>query len=251
MQGLLNTCNRRRPVGSLWNGLIDGPKRLSKMGLRFLTFRNHFVGYKSMEIWMSNAQSRMKILGIEWSSNKRTIAFGDWSEGEHVRILATAELSGGRDSKYFRAFTDAAEQAGVMKNEIETVVVGLGPGSYAGIRSAISAAYGWHLANDAKLIGIPSDRVLARKTFNDNSINRVHTLVDAQRGECYHALYEKRENGSIEVVQSLSIVNPNELLNLGSVNDVFVGYDIQRWFKGGIWNGLSARRLSGCSFITA
>jgi tRNA threonylcarbamoyladenosine biosynthesis protein TsaB len=183
---------------------------------------------------MSNAQSRMKILGIEWSSNKRTIAFGDWSEGEHVRILATAELSGGRDSKYFRAFTDAAEQAGVMKNEIETVVVGLGPGSYAGIRSAISAAYGWHLANDAKLIGIPSDRVLARKTFNDNSINRVHTLVDAQRGECYHALYEKRENGSIEVVQSLSIVNPNELLNPGSVNDVFVGYDIQRWFKGGV-----------------
>ena len=69
----------------------------------------------------------MKILGIEWSSHKRTLALGDWTEGKGVRILATAALSGGRDSKYFEEFQRAADQAGVQKGDIETVVVGLGP----------------------------------------------------------------------------------------------------------------------------
>ena len=173
----------------------------------------------------------MKILGIEWSSHQRTLALGDWTEGESVRILATAELSGGRDSRYFEAFQHAAEQAGIQKSEIETVVVGLGPGSYAGIRSAISAAYGWHLANEAKLIGIPSDRVLARKTFNENSVDRVHTLIDAQRGECYYAAYERRKDESIHTVQSLSIVHPAKLPIQDSADVAYVGADIQRWFK--------------------
>lgn len=174
----------------------------------------------------------MKILGIEWSSHKRTLALGDWAEGKGVRILATAALAGGRDSKYFEAFQRAADQAGVQKSDIETVVVGLGPGSYAGIRSAISVAYGWHLANDAKLIGIPSDRVLARKALSDHSILRVHTLIDAQRGECYHAVYEKGKEGSIHTVQALSIVNPEQLIREESEDDVYVGADIQRWFHG-------------------
>jgi tRNA threonylcarbamoyl adenosine modification protein YeaZ len=173
----------------------------------------------------------MKILGIEWSSSKRTLALGDWTEGESLRILATAKLSGGRDSKYFEAFQCAAEQAGIQKSEIETVVVGLGPGSYAGIRSAISTAYGWHLANEAKLIGIPSDQVLARKTFNENSVQRVHTLIDAQRGECYYAIYEKREDGAVCNIQPLSIVQPENISIKDFPNEAYVGADIERWFK--------------------
>src|SRR5262245_64051206 len=38
----------------------------------------------------------------------------------------------------------------------ETIVVGLGPGSYAGTRIAISAAIGVQLSCDARLIGYPS-----------------------------------------------------------------------------------------------
>ena len=38
----------------------------------------------------------------------------------------------------------------------ETIIVGLGPGSYAGTRIAISAAIGLQLSSDARLIGFPS-----------------------------------------------------------------------------------------------
>jgi len=38
----------------------------------------------------------------------------------------------------------------------ETIVVGLGPGSYAGTRIAISAATGLRISSDARLLGYPS-----------------------------------------------------------------------------------------------
>src|SRR5438477_6459529 len=38
----------------------------------------------------------------------------------------------------------------------DTIVVGLGPGSYAGTRIAISAAIGFRAASQARLIGFPS-----------------------------------------------------------------------------------------------
>jgi tRNA threonylcarbamoyladenosine biosynthesis protein TsaB len=38
----------------------------------------------------------------------------------------------------------------------ETIIVGLGPGSYAGTRIAISAAIGLEVASGARLIGFPS-----------------------------------------------------------------------------------------------
>jgi tRNA threonylcarbamoyladenosine biosynthesis protein TsaB len=40
--------------------------------------------------------------------------------------------------------------------KVEQIIVGLGPGSYAGVRIAISAAIGFALATGAKLLGMPS-----------------------------------------------------------------------------------------------
>ncbi len=173
----------------------------------------------------------MKILGIEWSSFKRTIAIGDWSPQYGVRVLAEATLPDGRDSKYFNAFETAAKETGIDKKDIQVVVVGLGPGSYAGIRSAISAAYGWRLANQAKLIGISSDRLIARKVFTQNGTDQVHVLIDAQRGECYHSVFQKQQDDSIRTVQPLSIVKPGQLPQPESSSTVFAGMDVARWFS--------------------
>lgn len=175
----------------------------------------------------------MKILGIEWSSSKRTLAIGHWSSESGVDLLATGILPGGRDSKYFEAFQEAVFPIGVQKSEIKAIVVGLGPGSYAGIRSAISVAYGWHLANQAALIGIPSSQVLARKAFDSMPATRIHTLVDAQRGECYHSTFEKKIDGSIHVTKPLTILNPKQLPAIEYGKEFFVGSDIDRWFQSG------------------
>jgi tRNA threonylcarbamoyl adenosine modification protein YeaZ len=50
----------------------------------------------------------------------------------------------------------ALEQARARVEKVDQIAVGLGPGSYAGVRIAIAAALGLQLALGAKSIGIPS-----------------------------------------------------------------------------------------------
>lgn len=58
----------------------------------------------------------------------------------------------------------------------DRIVVGLGPGSYAGIRVGISAAIGLSTGFGAELVGIPSPPAMASRTGEFVSV------VDARRG---------------------------------------------------------------------
>ena len=48
------------------------------------------------------------------------------------------------------------EKARACTNRIHQIVVGLGPGSYAGVRISIAAALGFEMALGAKVVGLPS-----------------------------------------------------------------------------------------------
>lgn len=60
------------------------------------------------------------------------------------------------DRSHSSALFAALQRARSHARHIDRIAVGLGPGSYAGVRIAISAALGMQLALDCKLVGIPS-----------------------------------------------------------------------------------------------
>ncbi len=66
----------------------------------------------------------------------------------------------------------------------QNIVVGLGPGSYSGVRIAIATALGLALATRAKLFGLPS--VIGIRTTS----TRFRVVGDARRDSVYHALVE-------------------------------------------------------------
>lgn len=68
-------------------------------------------------------------------------------------------------------------------SKLDVIVVGIGPGSYAGIRIGISAAMGIALAHDARLVGIPSVVALAGSSS-------YLTIGDARRNSFYFAKVE-------------------------------------------------------------
>jgi tRNA threonylcarbamoyladenosine biosynthesis protein TsaB len=61
----------------------------------------------------------------------------------------------------------------------DVIVVGLGPGSYAGVRIAIAAAIGLHAASAAKLIGIASIRGM------DTTAREYRVIGDARRSSFF------------------------------------------------------------------
>ena len=90
----------------------------------------------------------MKILALELSTLRGSMA---WLDGE---IELTREWP--NDRKNSAAFFENLQALRRKFGAPETITVGLGPGSYAGTRIAISAAIGLQLSSDARLIGYSS-----------------------------------------------------------------------------------------------
>ena len=90
----------------------------------------------------------MKNLAIELSTSRGSLA---WLDGE---IEFTREWP--NDRKNSAAFFENLQALRRKFGAPDTITVGLGPGSYAGTRIAISAAIGIQLSCDARLIGYPS-----------------------------------------------------------------------------------------------
>jgi tRNA threonylcarbamoyladenosine biosynthesis protein TsaB len=161
----------------------------------------------------------MTILALEFSSAQRSVALA--RDGV---VLAEAGEAGGRDTKAFALIEKVLAQAKVSRAEIAVIAVGLGPGSYTGIRAAIAVAQGWQLAGDAKLLGISSVEALAAEAQARNIFGRVNVVVDAQRGEFYRATWEISAVSRAEI-SPLKIVTAAELAALNIGGDICVGPD--------------------------
>jgi tRNA threonylcarbamoyladenosine biosynthesis protein TsaB len=91
----------------------------------------------------------MKLLAFDLSTRRGTIALANEKE-----VLDTSDWSNDRRSSapFFAALNNIIREHGAP----ETIVVGLGPGSYTGTRIAISAAIGLQRTTGAALGGISS-----------------------------------------------------------------------------------------------
>jgi tRNA threonylcarbamoyladenosine biosynthesis protein TsaB len=91
----------------------------------------------------------MKILALELSSAQGSVA---WLGGECDPFA----VSFSNDRKHSGLFFENLQLTLQQFGPPDLIVVGLGPGSYAGVRIAIAAAVGLRMASGAKLIGVPS-----------------------------------------------------------------------------------------------
>ena len=91
----------------------------------------------------------MKILALELSSARGSLALLDDKKITFFREWPNDRKNSG---PFFGHLAEVQKQFG----NVDTIVVGLGPGSYAGTRIAISAAIGLQVASGARLLGFLS-----------------------------------------------------------------------------------------------
>jgi tRNA threonylcarbamoyl adenosine modification protein YeaZ len=167
----------------------------------------------------------MKILALEFSSERRSVAVLD---GARLAGEVVAE-SGGRRLQAFSLIEAALGQAGWERESVDCLAVGLGPGSYTGIRSAIAVAQGWQTARGVALLGLGSAAALAAQAQAGGWRGRIHLLIDAQRGEFYSASYEVGP-AAAENVLPLRLITPMEAASLAQTGALVVGPDLQPRF---------------------
>lgn len=106
----------------------------------------------------------------------------------------------------------------VALREIDALAVGIGPGSFTGLRVGIATMQGLAVATGRPLFGVSGLDALA-SLASRGSADCVATWVDAWRGEVYGAVY----NGGREL-EPPTVARPETLLDrLGGKQTLFTG----------------------------
>jgi len=174
----------------------------------------------------------MKILALEFSSAQRSVAVFEAGGPQGGSEMAEVIETGGQSTRPFSMIEATLRQARWEREQIECVAVGLGPGSYAGIRTAIAVAQGWQLAAHVKLAGISSVECVAEQAQRLGLNGRVRVIVDAQRGEFYAARYEI-DLSELRQVEGLRLVPEAEVRAWAQGTETFVGPDLPGSLSGG------------------
>jgi tRNA threonylcarbamoyladenosine biosynthesis protein TsaB len=129
----------------------------------------------------------MRTLAIETSGPRGGIAL--LQDGNLLDEAALAEgLRHGRD---LIAVTKAAcDHAGWDPRGINLVAVSIGPGSFTGLRIAVTVAKFMAWDTGARIVGVPTLRVMAANAPPD--ARRIVPILDAKRGGLYASVFERR-----------------------------------------------------------
>jgi tRNA threonylcarbamoyladenosine biosynthesis protein TsaB len=103
--------------------------------------------------------------------------------------------------------------AKIRIEDVDVIAVGLGPGSFTGIRVGVVTAKMLAVALKIKIVGVSSLEAIAR-AFLSAQDPKVAVMLDARKSKAYTAAYELK-NGRIR-----SVVKP--ALKLGSESTLFI-----------------------------
>jgi tRNA threonylcarbamoyladenosine biosynthesis protein TsaB len=169
----------------------------------------------------------MKILAVEFSSKARNVAVLQCGDGSSPALLGRAAESSVR--RPLGLTSDALHAARCEREDIEAIAIGLGPGSYTGIRGAIALAQGWQLGRGVQLLGVSSVECLAAQAAEEKIFGPVNIVIDAQRNEFYLARYEIGP-GRWNRAEALRLAPFAEIEQLHRAGQRIIGPDASQWF---------------------
>jgi tRNA threonylcarbamoyladenosine biosynthesis protein TsaB len=144
----------------------------------------------------------MKILALELSSGQGSIAWRKNGREPFSRDFAN-------DRKHSGLFFENLQRCLREFGAPDVIVVGLGPGSYAGVRIAIATAVGLRAASSAKLIGIASIRGM------ETAAREYCVIGDARRTSFFFG--RVRDGRLVEGPSLHSLVELESMISVSSV----------------------------------
>jgi tRNA threonylcarbamoyladenosine biosynthesis protein TsaB len=124
----------------------------------------------------------MNVLALDTSTNRAAIAL---RVGTRQVYATTTEASRRHGRDLIPCVRSLLAEGGLRAVDLDVVAVGLGPGSYTGLRVGVTAAKTLAYVTGAALLGLDSLEMVGRNA--PPQVLRVSVLGDAQRGDVYVA----------------------------------------------------------------
>jgi tRNA threonylcarbamoyl adenosine modification protein YeaZ len=144
------------------------------------------------------------VLALETSARQGSIAVQRGAD----RLRADLGEARAHASDLVPALDRLVREVGGRPQDVSDVLVGIGPGSYTGLRVGIATAIGIARAAGARARGVPSGEVLAFGAL-DPGMSAIH-LVDGRSGGFYLARYARTAD-EVDVLESPIVVGLDEL----------------------------------------
>lgn len=141
----------------------------------------------------------MKILAFDTSNKPLTVAVVE--DGECLARVDSSELKT-HSVSLLPDIQESLETAGLSVNDIDRIAVADGPGSYTGVRIAVTVAKTLAFTLDKPLVGISSLRLLAADGTDDKL---VVALEDARNDNAFAGAYIKKSGEVVNVIEDQHI----------------------------------------------
>lgn len=140
----------------------------------------------------------MNVLGLDTAATATAVALRlTGGEQLEARDDPVAHARPGHTSTLLPLAAALLDRAGLRWGELDAIAVGLGPGTFTGLRVGVATARGLAQSLGIAAIGVPSLHALALPALRgaDTRKARVLTVLDARRGEAFLAAYAPPAQG--------------------------------------------------------
>jgi tRNA threonylcarbamoyl adenosine modification protein YeaZ len=143
----------------------------------------------------------MKILAIEQSTAMASVAV--LVDGEVVCERRWVDARAW-EHRFFPILEEVIREAPLDLAEVDGFAVGIGPGSFSGIRIAVAAARAFAAPGARPVAGVPSAQALAEDVARESGAGAVTIVGDARRNQMWVAGY-RDSGGRMEEAHPISL----------------------------------------------
>lgn len=183
----------------------------------------------------------MTVLGIDTATPSSAVALrmtggrtiqvrDDPAPGEHP----------GHATRLLDMARSLLEQAGIAWRDLDRIAVGVGPGTFTGLRVGVATARGLAQSLAVELVAVSSLRALAEQAFATDPAgigapraDAILAVIDARRGEAFAAAYARATGRAPRELAAPLALAPEELAGVLARADGEGGVQARHWLAVG------------------
>lgn len=157
----------------------------------------------------------MILLGLDTSTSATAVALrlADGSTSEARDDPPPGEHPG-HATRLLALVYELLEREGLRWGSIERIAVGVGPGTFTGLRVGLATARGLAQSLQVELVGVSSLEALAHGALGAEPSPTVLAVIDARRGEVFAAAYEPGDPGTLRELSTPAALAPEAVTEL-------------------------------------